>query len=103
MRSKINPIDPSVFVDPPVGTFGTMGRNSLHADRGRNLALSLFRAFKLSETKRFEFRAEAFNATNTPLMGTPATIFWMARLFRRGALHREYSTGCAEILLLSGR
>jgi Carboxypeptidase regulatory-like domain/TonB dependent receptor len=72
-RSKINPINPSVFVDPPAGTFGTMGRNSLHADWGRNLDLSLFRAFKLSETRRFEFRAEAFNATNTPVMGTPDT------------------------------
>jgi hypothetical protein len=72
-RSKINPINPSVFVDPPAGTFGTMGRNSLHADWGRNLDLSLFRAFKVSESMRFEFRAEAFNATNTPVMGTPDT------------------------------
>jgi hypothetical protein len=48
-----------------------MGRNSLRADWGRNLDLSFFRAFKLSETRRFEFRAEAFNATNTPVMGAP--------------------------------
>jgi hypothetical protein len=69
--SKTNPINIFAFADPPGGTFGTMGRNSLRADWGRNLDLSFFRAFKLSETRRFEFRAEAFNATNTPVMGTP--------------------------------
>jgi hypothetical protein len=69
--SKTNPINISAFADPPGGTFGTMGRNSLRADWSRNLDLSFFRAFKLSETRRFEFRAEAFNATNTPVMGTP--------------------------------
>ena len=72
-RSKTNPINPAVFVDPPAGTFGTMGRNSLRADWGRNLDLSLFRAFKFSEARRLELRAEAFNATNTPIMGTPDT------------------------------
>jgi len=51
-----------------------MGRNSLHADWGRNLDLSLFRSFKVTETKRFEFRAEAFNFTNTPVFATPDTF-----------------------------
>jgi len=71
--SKTNPINIYAFADPPAGTFGTMGRNSLRADWGRNLDLSLFRSFKLSESKRFEFRAEAFNTFNTPIMGYPDT------------------------------
>jgi hypothetical protein len=50
-----------------------MGRNSLRADWGRNLDASFFRSFSISEAKRFEFRAEAFNAFNTPVMGTPDT------------------------------
>ncbi|MDR3409936.1 MAG: TonB-dependent receptor [Formivibrio sp.] len=70
---KTHPININAFADPPGGTFGTMGRNSLRADWGRNLDLSFFRAFKLSETRKFEFRAEAFNATNTPVMGAPDT------------------------------
>jgi len=68
---KVHPINPAAFANPAAGTFGDMGRNSLRADWGRNLDLSLFRAFPVSESKRFEFRAEAFNATNTPVMGTP--------------------------------
>jgi hypothetical protein len=35
------------------------------------LDLSLFRSFSFTETKRFEFRAEAFNVTNTPVFGIP--------------------------------
>jgi hypothetical protein len=72
--SKIQPININAFADPPAGTFGTMGRNSLHADWGRNLDLSLFRSFRVTETKRFEFRAEAFNFTNTPVFATPDTF-----------------------------
>jgi hypothetical protein len=68
---KVHPINPAAFANPAAGTFGDMGRNSLRADWGRNLDLSVFRAFPVSESKRFEFRAEAFNATNTPVMGTP--------------------------------
>ncbi|HEX4022077.1 MAG TPA: TonB-dependent receptor [Acidobacteriaceae bacterium] len=69
--NKTHPININAFVDPGPGTFGNMGRNSLRADWGRNLDLSLFRSFKLSDTKRFEFRAEAFNSTNTPVFGAP--------------------------------
>ena len=71
--SKIQPININAFADPAAGTFGTMGRNSLHADWGRNLDVSLFRSFRVTETKRFEFRAEAFNATNTPVFANPDT------------------------------
>jgi hypothetical protein len=70
---KTHPINIYAFADPPAGTFGTMGRNSLRADWGRNLDASFFRSFSISEAKRFEFRAEAFNAFNTPIMGTPDT------------------------------
>jgi hypothetical protein len=71
--NKLNPINPAAFANPAAGTFGNSGRNTLSADWGRNLDLSFFRSFKISESKRFEFRAEAFNATNTPIMGYPDT------------------------------
>ena len=69
--NKLNPINPAAFANPAAGAFGNSGRNTFRADWGRNLDLSLFRSFSISESKRFEFRAEAFNATNTPIMGTP--------------------------------
>ena len=36
-----------------------------------NLDLSLFRTFKLSDQMHLQFRAEAFNATNTPHFANP--------------------------------
>jgi hypothetical protein len=69
--SKLDPININAFTDPAAGTFGTMGRNSLRADWGRDLDLSFFRSFRVSETTKFEFRAEAFNATNTPVFAAP--------------------------------
>jgi hypothetical protein len=61
----------SAFANPAPFTFGNMGRNSLRADWNKNLDLSLFRSFSISESKRFEFRAEAFNVTNTPVFAIP--------------------------------
>jgi hypothetical protein len=72
--SKLDPININAFTDPDPGTFGTMGRNTLHADWGRNLDASFFRSFKVNDSKRFEFRAEAFNATNTPVFAAPDTF-----------------------------
>jgi Carboxypeptidase regulatory-like domain/TonB dependent receptor len=69
--TKTEPININAFALPDPFTFGNMGRNSLRSDWGRNLDLSIFRSFPLSESKRFEFRAEAFNLTNTPVFGIP--------------------------------
>jgi len=69
--TKTNPINVAAFAIPAPFTFGDMGRNSLHADWNKNLDISFFRAFTISESKRFEFRAEAFNATNTPVFAIP--------------------------------
>jgi hypothetical protein len=69
--TKIEPINVAAFAIPAPYTFGDMGRNSLRSDWGRNLDLSIFRSFSISESKKFEFRAEAFNATNTPVFGVP--------------------------------
>jgi hypothetical protein len=47
----------------------------LRADWNKNLDLSIFRSFSVTESKRFEFRAEAFNITNTPVFAIPDTDF----------------------------
>ena len=36
-----------------------------------NMDVSLFRTFKLTETVNLQFRAEAFNVTNTPHFANP--------------------------------
>jgi hypothetical protein len=38
-----------------------------------NLDSSVFKYFNFTETVRLQFRAEAFNTTNTPQFGQPAT------------------------------
>jgi Carboxypeptidase regulatory-like domain/TonB dependent receptor/TonB-dependent Receptor Plug Domain len=61
------------FQLPALGTFGDLGRNSLRADRYKNLDLSLFRQIPITERFRIEFRFEAFNITNTPTWAVPVT------------------------------
>jgi hypothetical protein len=69
--TKLNPVNTSAFALPTPFTFGDMGRNSLRSDWGRNLDLSLFRTFPISESMRVEFRLETFNLTNTPIFKAP--------------------------------
>jgi hypothetical protein len=55
----------------PVQNFGNAGRSVLRAPGSKNLDASLFKDFRLAERKRLEFRAEAFNLTNTPTFTLP--------------------------------
>ena len=51
--------------------FGTVGRNTLRRPGVVNMDLSLYRIFKLTEKFDVQFRAEAFNMTNTPHFQRP--------------------------------
>ena len=59
------------FALPPLYTFGNAGRNSLRAQRWINLDTSIIRSFPFWRERTFEFRAEAFNIFNHPIMGIP--------------------------------
>jgi hypothetical protein len=61
----------AAFTPPAPFTFGNSGRNSLRADWFKNLDLSLFKDFPFNEKRSLQFRAEAFNVTNTPTWGIP--------------------------------
>jgi len=69
--------DPDLWFDPlayaPVTEerFGNSGWAQLGGPNYVNLDLGLFRTFKLSERLNLQFRAEAFNATNTPHFNLP--------------------------------
>ena len=56
----------SVFTDPAVGSFGTLGHNALRGPGNDNWNLSLFKSFVFSESRgsRFELRLETFNVWN---------------------------------------
>ncbi len=50
----------------------------------QKLDFSLFKSFAISEKKRFEFRAESFNLTNSPAFANPSfTNFVDSRNFGR--------------------
>ena len=51
--------------------YGTTGRNILRGPGVINTDLSLFRSFPIRERFQLQFRAEAFNATNTPHFNNP--------------------------------
>jgi hypothetical protein len=65
--------NPSVFSQPAPFTFGNTSRTSpdLRTDGVRGVDLSLFKRFQLREQVTLEFRAESFNAFNTPRFGSP--------------------------------
>ncbi|HSU60680.1 MAG TPA: carboxypeptidase regulatory-like domain-containing protein [Bryobacteraceae bacterium] len=53
------------------GQFGTEGRNAVRGPGIENIDASLFKNFAVTETKRLQFRAEAFNVLNHPNFGLP--------------------------------
>ena len=63
--------DTSAFARVTEVRFGTVGRNTMRGPGVVNMDLSLFRTFKLTEKFDLQFRAEAFNVSNTPAFGNP--------------------------------
>ncbi len=68
-------INTQAFQAPAPFTWGDIGRNTLRGDWFKNVDLSMFRQFTITESKRLEFRAEAFNAFNMPTWGAPVSVF----------------------------
>ena len=64
--------DPTAFASVTAARFGNAGLNILRGPGVANLDLGLFRSFHLAERWNLQFRAEAFNATNTPHFNNPA-------------------------------
>ncbi|SFR98136.1 Carboxypeptidase regulatory-like domain-containing protein [Granulicella pectinivorans] len=56
----------AAFAPQPVGTIGTSQRNSLVGPQFRHIDLSVFKDFAVTERASLQFRAEAFDLTNTP-------------------------------------
>ncbi|MBO0798144.1 MAG: hypothetical protein J2P31_04910, partial [Blastocatellia bacterium] len=65
--------DVSAFVSPAQFTYGNSGANILREDRYKSLDFSVFKQFRITENSTLQFRAEAFNLTNTPSFAIPVT------------------------------
>jgi Carboxypeptidase regulatory-like domain/TonB dependent receptor len=65
-------LDINAFTLVPLGTFGNCPIGVARAPGYKNLDLTLAKRFRAGGERAFEFRAEAFNLTNTPSFGPPA-------------------------------
>src|SRR5665213_2718527 len=67
--------NPAAFATVTTVSFGNSGRNILRGPGLFNVNASVFRNFRVTERFMLQFRAEAFNFTNTPQFGNPgATV-----------------------------
>jgi outer membrane receptor protein involved in Fe transport len=64
-------LNAAAFSTPPLQTYGDLGRNSLRSPSYHNFDLSLTRNFPIKEIANLEFRVDAFNLTNSVVLGIP--------------------------------
>lgn len=57
----------------PLACFGNLGRNTFSAPGLVNFDLAMLKAIPIREYGQIQFRAEVFNAFNTPPLGFPST------------------------------
>jgi hypothetical protein len=68
-----NWFDKTAFTLPAAYTYGNSGSFILRGDKFKNLDFSLFKQFNVTERLLLQFRAEAFNLTNSPSFNPPGT------------------------------
>jgi len=63
--------DYTAFVAPPANTYGNVARGVLYSPGVTQFDMSFTKSFRVTEQVRVEFRFDAFNMFNTPLLGFP--------------------------------
>jgi hypothetical protein len=74
-RSTARWFNTGAFAPQAPNTWGNAGRSIMSGPGKMNFDASVHREFGLTERMRLQFRAEAFNITNTPSLGNPNTNF----------------------------
>jgi hypothetical protein len=70
-RNSTTWMNPNAFTAPPAYTFGNASRNSVYGPGMETMDLGVVREFSVTESARFEARAEFFNLFNHTNLGTP--------------------------------
>jgi hypothetical protein len=68
-------LNPAAFALPAMGSLSNMGAGSVLGPGTWQFDAAVSRTFRLGEVRRVEFRAEAFNLTNSFRMSPPTTNF----------------------------
>jgi hypothetical protein len=66
-------LNPDAFAIPALGTYANQGRNNLQGPGTWDFDTALTRTFNIRESQKIEFRAEAYNLTNSFRPGNPGT------------------------------
>lgn len=90
--------DWTAFAPVTGARFGNAGFNSLRGPAAFNSDLGLFRQFRITERMNLQFRAEAFNFTNTPKFDNPSGNISNLKLNSDGS----YRSGVFEVTNTSG-
>jgi hypothetical protein len=77
-RSTARYFDTSAFRTAPQFALGSCSRNPVRGPGYRNLDLALIKRTGITERLVADFRAEAYNLTNTPPFGNPAAVLGAA-------------------------
>jgi hypothetical protein len=73
-------INPAAFTPAPAYTYGNTPRSLPCRQPGYdNTNLSVYKDFSITERVKFQFRAEALNAFNTPEFGPPSTTYGVSQ------------------------
>ncbi len=73
-------INPAAFTPAPAYTYGNVPRSLPCRQPGYdNTNLSVYKDFSITERVKFQFRAEALNAFNTPEFGPPSTTYGVSQ------------------------
>jgi hypothetical protein len=77
-RSAARFFKTDAFQSAPQFTLGNCSRNPVRGSAYRNLDLALIRQIELNERVAADLRAEVYNLTNTPPLGSPAAVLGAA-------------------------
>jgi hypothetical protein len=80
IRTNLNWYNPCAFQQQQAGTFGDSRNNSVFGPHHGHIDLSLGKDFPIFESYRLQFRAEAFNLTNTPSFGQPTATLGQSNI-----------------------